>query len=304
MIPGLSSSSGIAMAVRTASKARATMDDMSRQIATGQRVSSVKDDGAAWTRAAALKSDIVRHETVATWVQRGQIVQETSLTVMENFGETIAKAAELVMQAIHAQQNGRSRSALKAEYDAVIGALDSYAANTVVDGLSFLAAHVHNPSLTPLTLHSGGPPYVWGIKPFENDPAYDDFVIQLETYSGVWPANSFAVNLETMSAADLTSLRGTLDVYATFVRHQSQAIGMVTTANDRVIGRANAAADRLTNAVGALTDADMGKASAARAIAETRQQLALATVRQAISTYGNYASGLMGNVLSTQRAVA
>jgi flagellin-like hook-associated protein FlgL len=45
MIGGLTSS--LSLAQRTASKASATMDDMTRQIATGQRVSSVKDNGAA-----------------------------------------------------------------------------------------------------------------------------------------------------------------------------------------------------------------------------------------------------------------
>jgi flagellin-like hook-associated protein FlgL len=58
MITGLGiPSSGIASAVRTAGKARATMDTMARQIATGQRVSSVKDDGAAWARANAARGE-------------------------------------------------------------------------------------------------------------------------------------------------------------------------------------------------------------------------------------------------------
>lgn len=49
------SSSGIASSIRTASQARATMETMGRQIATGQRVSSVKDDGAARARAVQLR---------------------------------------------------------------------------------------------------------------------------------------------------------------------------------------------------------------------------------------------------------
>jgi flagellin-like hook-associated protein FlgL len=304
MISGLGqSSSGIASALRTASKARATMDTMARQIATGQKVASVKDDGAAWARAAALKSDIVRHETVSTWGKRGQVVQETSLAAMEGFGETIARAREIVTQAILAEQTGASRSALKADYDAIIGGLDSYAANTVVDGISYLAAHVYNPSLTPITQYSGGPPYVWGIKPFENEPGYGDFIIQMETYAGVWPVNSLASDIEALSGPALSSLASTLDYYSTWIRHQIQAIGSVTNANERIIDRADAAVDRTTAAIGTLTDADMGKASAARAQAETRQQLALSTVRQALDAYGTYAGGLLGNVQRTQRGV-
>ena len=54
---------------------------------------------------------------------------------------------------------------------------------------------------------------------------------------------------------------------------------------------------------GSLVDADLGKASTARAAAEARQELALLTVRRAIATYGAYADGLFANVRRTQRAI-
>ncbi|MFM1976510.1 MAG: hypothetical protein RL145_1356, partial [Pseudomonadota bacterium] len=66
MLDGLRSS--IALAQRTATKASETLTSTTRQIATGQRVSSVKDDGAAWTQAVALKADAVTSSTKARMV--------------------------------------------------------------------------------------------------------------------------------------------------------------------------------------------------------------------------------------------
>ena len=72
---------------------------------------------------------------------------------------------------------------------------------------------------------------------------------------------------------------------------------------DTMKSMAEAATMRLEAQIGALTDADFGKASTARANAEARQQLALSTIQRAISAYGNFAGGLLGNVQRTQRGV-
>ena len=72
---------------------------------------------------------------------------------------------------------------------------------------------------------------------------------------------------------------------------------------ESVAKRDDAAYDRLDTAIGSLTDADLGQVSAARAQADTRQQLALDTIKTALTAYGNYAGGLLGNVQRTQRGV-
>jgi flagellin-like hook-associated protein FlgL len=61
--------------------------------------------------------------------------------------------------------------------------------------------------------------------------------------------------------------------------------------------------DSAQSALGSLTDADLGRVSTARAQADTRQQLALDTIKTAISAYGNFAGGLLGNVQRTQQGV-
>jgi hypothetical protein len=207
-------SSSLALAQRTATKARATMDTMSRQIATGQKVASVKDDGATWTRAAALKSDVVRHQTVADWGKRAQAVQEVSFAAAQAFGQQLERGRELVIAAIGAQQSGSSRKEIQAEHAAVAAGMNTLAPNSTVDGLNYLAAHVYSPSLLPITQHNTGPPYIWATQPFGADPEYDDLFIQLETYSGVWPANVFeAYDLATADAATLASYKANYDYY-------------------------------------------------------------------------------------------
>jgi flagellin-like hook-associated protein FlgL len=297
-------SSSLALAQRTASKARATMDDMSRQIATGKRVSSAKDDGAAWTRSAAVKSEVVRHQTVADWTKRVNAIQEVSLASMEAVATTLQRGRELVIAAIDRVSSNSSRAAIQTEHLAVAQGLATIAPNAVVDGLSYLAAHVYSPSHTPVPWAYVGPPHIWGLQPFSGDSEYDDVILQLETYSDIYPVNSFeAMNLETADLATLQTHLAKYDAYTTWMRHQTQALGLVTRNNERIEARAEAKGSRLEAFAERLTDADMGKATTARANAETRQQLALSTVSQAISAYGSYANGLLGNVARTQRGL-
>jgi flagellin-like hook-associated protein FlgL len=122
--------------------------------------------------------------------------------------------------------------------------------------------------------------------------------------------------LSSLSTPTLMPTLGTLD---TLANAQNAAV-QTGIAVDRISRRSNEVlaienqmsgqarlldnrADRLEAAAASLTDADLGKASMARAQAETRQQLALNTVRQALSAYGAYAGGLLGNVQRSQRGL-
>jgi hypothetical protein len=72
---------------------------------------------------------------------------------------------------------------------------------------------------------------------------------------------------------------------------------------DSMADHAAAQADRVEAAAASLTDADLGQVAAQRATAQTRQQLALQTVRAALDAYGAYAGGLLGNAQRSQRSI-
>ena len=302
MISGLNSSS-LSLAMRTADRASRTMDKMASQIATGKKVASVRDDGAAYVRAAAINSDKIRHQTVAEQMGRVNAIQDVSIASMDAFLNATIKGRELVIKAIDAIQNSASRAAIQAEHVQVALSMDTIAPNAVVDGISFLAAHIYSPSVTINTIRPTAP-YVWGTQPFASDPEYDDAVLQLETYSGIWPANYFsAFDLQTANLATLQTYLADYDFYVDWNRTQSQSLGIVSKNNEHITERAQKRADTLEVIGEALTEVDMGKTSKEYELAQTRQALAYQTVKNAIAQYNNKATGLLTNVLNTQRSV-
>ena len=297
MISGLNSS-GIASAIRTAGQARATMDTMTRQIATGQKVASVKDDGAAWARAAGLRA------------QKAQIQgRETILSLMSSVAAAQGARAEqsdamqqrmidIVTQAMSYAAGSQARAALGAEWDQI------YA--------GWIAARVPDNPVSGSTSVGNG---VWGIRGTSADPLLDTVRVHSLDHRS-WADNGHhttdyatngvpinAIDVRNGSAANLTNGLATLRMHLFAVVPPHSAWGADTKTLERAQDWSKQEEARLDGAIGSLTDADLGKASAARAQAETRQQLALSTVRQAISAYGNYASGLLGNAQRTQRGI-
>lgn len=107
--------------------------------------------------------------------------------------------------------------------------------------------------------------------------------------------------LSSLSTPTLMPTQGTLDTLANAQNAAVQtgiAVERISRRSNEVLAIENQMsglaslldlrADRLEAAAGPLTDADLAKASAARAQVETRQQLALSTAHLAISAYGTF----------------
>jgi flagellin-like hook-associated protein FlgL len=276
-------SSSLALAQRTATKARATMDTMSRQIATGQKVASVKDNGAAWAQAAGLKSQLQVHDSNTQRLS----LYSSATDISDAWGETelifTEKMRDLYLAASQHPAGSSQRTLLKAELDQLISGL----------GSSFGVADV-----APIAPHSA------------NDASHGllaGLTVIGRNFGGLH-ANVItpvitAAPLDTASAAAIAAQVSDLNTHLTNLR----GLDLGNSALQKRIAVAvssNAALEGATiAAIGSLTDADLGQVSAARAQADTRQQLALQTISQAISAYSNYAGGLLGNVQRTQRSV-
>jgi flagellin len=302
-------SSSLALAQRTATKARATMDTMARQIATGQKVSSVKDNGAVWARASAMKSEKVTWEQAKTWADVRVSISNHRQTVAEHEVNEINKP--LLSTLLAMTQEGLSAtsfSALRDEANALMASMGN-AWNEQYIGASGSIYAVGIPGYPELTATIQLP---------NGTASYSDY------NGGIW---QFADTYTQAPYFDGTNTGGRLrftgpgwDIALPDRAAAIQAFGYMQEANDRWTravashaaglrkfedwsDRASVNIDRLDSAIGSLTDADLGKVSTARSQAETRQQLALSTIQQAISAYGNFAGGLLGNVQRTQRGV-
>lgn len=299
MISGLNNS-GIASAIRTAGQARATMDTMSRQIATGQRVASVKDDGASWVRASVLRSDQVQWEDRSQTLNRVEVGLKATQATLDEVRSRFDRLGELILSARTSAPGSSTRAALQAEWTTLATPSFSGGTNPAFD------------NLTGFSIDALGA----GYRMNTTDPFFSG--TRFAAYSNLdlfsqWTTMTGPVQLSTFNLLNATDSQ--LDQAATAVNTLRGRTGYTWLAQwdaensadlqqvDRLKDMSEAASARLEGQIASLTDADLGKASAARSMAETRQQLALSTVRQAISTYGAFATGLLGNVQRTQRGI-
>jgi flagellin len=284
MISGLGmSSSGIATAVRTAGKARATMDTMTRQIATGQKVASVKDDGAAWARAAGLRADMTAQKTYQDRLDLYSINLSMFETISEEQLAVLEDVRAILTQALNHQAGSPGRQTLE-------------------DSLHAIAVQVPNVGIATVGALTNHLPLDATHGPLQGMTAIGVSLGELGT--NVLQPLSAALNLTAASVADITTALSTV-ITETNVRRSAAASNTALSARQLEIKRDSLSRSRDTAAaaLASLTDADLGKASTVHAQAQTRQQLALATLRQALEAYGAFAGGLLGNVQRTQRGI-
>ena len=290
MISGLSTS-GIATAIRTAGQARATMDTMSRQIATGQRVSSARDDGAAWLTASLSRSDALASRQLGSDLRRLGDAHHIAIMSGEARLEVVASMKGRAVFATDPGLSASTRAALDAAQKSDDASQTEFGWNRIGTAFS-----IRNTSGTN-----------WG--PFSEQAERDDLTwvssidggTSSSTGGGGFVSGGAIDDLTTAAAATIAAAEA--DRWRDFIASRIQIHGALGTRLLKEGDAFAARADRLDRMASSLTDADLGKASAARATAETRQQLALSTVRQAISAYGNFAGGLLGNVQRTQRGI-
>lgn len=286
-------SSSLALAQRTATKARAAMDDMSRQIATGQRVSSVKDDGAAWARANQLRSDAVTQSGKAQLLSNGISMNAPMIEIAEAAVESVDEMISMTLQAMGRPASGSTRQTLASAWSNTVTTTDTLMqmgiATRSSDGVPW-----------PADVTSGSATY---FQPFSAHSDLQGVLIRRSGWNFTAAFAHWQSDILSGSEAALAARLATLQTNrANFVsaasdngRTDSQAQSMQVAYEER--------AEQLEAAASSLTEADLGRASTQLRQSETRQQLALATISRAISAYGNFAGSLLGNVQRTQRGV-
>lgn len=291
MIGALSNS--LSLAKRTATLARSAAEDYTRQIATGQRVASVKDDGAAWARAVALRSDAVTQRGKADLLSNGIAMNAPLVEVAEAAVRTTDEMISIILQAMTQSASGPARQSLAAAWTNAVASGDTMMQIGIAarssDGVPWTAdvTTANGTYFRPFTAHTDLEGVLIRRSGWNFNTAFAHW--QTDVLSGSQAAlEARLATLQTNRAnfANAASDNGNTD-------RQMQA--MRTGYGDR--------ADRLAGAAASLTEADLGRTSAGLRKAEVRQQLALDTISRAISAYGSYAGGLLGNVQRTQRGV-
>lgn len=294
MISGFSSS-GLSLAMRTANTARATLDKMTAQIATGKKVASVKDDGAAYVRAAAMKSQQVEIEARTMLTSMYKVASDEQTAGEEAIVDLYNQIKGKIISAKSYAAGSSARAALQKEFEALIAQVDM----PFSTGSNLTGAYGN--------WGAAG----WGNQPHSSDPILSQNAIwYLPTIGGAW--STYSTNGVQFKLNDMTNAS---DAYLDNMLASANTVQNFYTAsysnwavNDKNwIEQINRNDERksanIDKAISSLTDADLGDVSSARAIAETKQQLAFNTISNALSHYGKVAGSLLGNIQSTQRGV-
>ena len=289
MISGFSSAT-FATGLRTASQARVTMDTMARQIATGQRVSSVRDDGAAWARANFARGEAAASEALSSSLGVVRVGLAAAIAVGEARKDVLVDLRGTALSATDPSLGTATRSELQARFTSL---RQAYLAELTYNAAAAGTVDLRNSTggaWAPFSAAAGAADLTW-------TQATDGTTTTQALTAMVGPSADIS------TSASATTTLGNIQTVENQVLQRVAALSGIDGRVGADQARLTAASNRLSALAARLTDADLGRASAARAQAETRQQLALSTVRQAISTYGNFASGLLGNVQRTQRGV-
>jgi flagellin-like hook-associated protein FlgL len=290
-------SSSLALAQRTADTASARMAKVSRQMATGKDVASARDDGARYVQAAALQSQRVTEEARAFTFGRIDAGLAFTHAITDQFRESIDAMEDIVLRARTSAAGSQARITLQAEWTRAVAGVP--ASTEPSPGIADWSAHNLNGSLI-----APQDPMMANAR-FMLLPAANGFASWLTVSNGTtFPVAINAVDISSASTAQLDQASVSLEsLYTMIMQDWDMKAGGNHGALDALKSSTAANIDRLDTAIGSLTDADLGKLSIENRQAQTRQQLALATISRALSAYGSYAGSLLGNVLQTQRGI-
>ncbi len=299
MINGLNSST-ISLALRTAQRAEKTVSKTVEQIASGKKVASVKDDGAAYVRASAFMSDSKQWETrkqildlVEVDLEATHLVALEQTRIMENLQNILVQARSYAI-------GSNSRIQLQSQWNQLIEEAGTFSSpvNSFPNAAYVASGYNSGIDLSNDTYLSDGGRYF--VQPS----------LGLDFTGGTNPIALSSVNIVTASNTTLDDAYTTTNNNLGNLPSGGTYLNLRITESMRDLNRAEKLEEfsevmtqRNQDAISSLTDIDMGKVSRDRDLAQSRQQLAYQTVQNAIAHYSNVSRGLLNNVMGTQRSV-
>jgi flagellin len=234
------------------------------EISTGLKVATAKDNGAVWSIAQTMRSDVSSLTKVEEALSLGSATVGTARTAAESISDMLALAKEYVLGAGDLSNTG-TRTKLAADLVAVgnqiadIVASASFNGVNLVDGTSTTAVEV----VGSITRDTGGAIGTETVSIARQDLSGIDDVLTVLT------AASFATQ------ADVDTVLGDIDAELGTANDAAAAFGTAQKQIDiqsEFVGNFKAA---LKEGIGAMVDADMEEASARLAALQTQQQLGI-----------------------------
>ena len=253
----VNTNAGAMIAIQTLNKTNSDLDKSQNAISTGLKVATAKDNGAIWTIANKMKSDVGAYERVRESTDRAAAILDTGIAAGESIMELLNEMKGKALAASLTGLSASAQAALAADFLQLRNQITSIGANAVFDGANMIAATPND------AISLGDSAGANGITVAGASLALGGTIISV--------ANTNVLTDATTSAAALTATNNSITALGTQLATWGAGAKRLEVHKNFI----SKLSDALTNGIGAIVDADLSKESAKLQSLQTKQQLGI-----------------------------
>jgi flagellin len=268
----VNTNSGALIALQNLNSTSSQLQQTQNEISTGLAVSSAQDNGAIWAIAQNERSQVTALDSVQQSLQRGQSVADVASSAGSTISNLLNQLKATALSASDTSLDATSRSALNAQFTALLGQITSTISNANFNGTNLLNGSVKN------------------IQLLANANGTSTVTVASQTLSLgkniITVAATTTIGTATLASAALTKINASI----TNTNNALATLGTASSALDTNLTFVQDLQDTLTTGIGNLVNANLAKASATLQALQTKQQLGV----QALSIANSSTSALLG----------
>ena len=246
---------GAAIGAQTLGKTNSSLSSTQNRVSTGLSVSGAKEDGSIFAIAQALRGDIEGLGASERTLNRAQATVSTAIAATEGASDVLTQLKGIATAATDPSLSEDQRAAYASEFSELAGTLDNLSASADFNGTNLVAA-------SPDSLAT--PTGVDGQTVDTSGTAIDSASLGLAGADLTTAAGAEAA----LAAVDAASQ--TVSAAATTFSASASALEVQSVFSQKL-------GDALTQGVGSLVDADLGRESAKLQALQIKQQLGATT---------------------------
>ncbi|MFI4974181.1 MAG: flagellin [Caulobacterales bacterium] len=263
---------GALIALQNLNATSSQLQQTQNQISTGLAVSTAKDNGAIWAIAQNERSQVSALDSVRQSLQRGQSVTDVASSAGATISDLLNQLKATALSASDTSLDPTSRSALNAQFTALLGQITTTIGNAAFNGTNLLDGSLKNVQL------------------LANAAGTSTITVASQTLTLgkniITVAATTTIGTATLASTALTKINTSI----TNTNNALATLGTSAKALDTHLTFVNNLQDTLTTGIGNLVNADLAKASATLQALQTKQQLGV----QALSIANSSTSALLG----------
>ncbi len=243
------------VALQNLNKTNDELEGVQNRINTGLAIANAKDNASVWAIAQGQRSDIGALSAVKMSLDRAQSISEVSMAAGENVSDLLVQLKEKVVSAQDGSLDTQSRSALDADFKAILRQISQ-----VIQNASFDGADILDGTTTSLRFLANADANSY-ITLTGQDMSLGGAIITIPSTSSITTVTLAAQALTDLnnSISNVNQALGNLGAQAKQIEGHNKFVGKLT--------------DVLQAGIGNLVDADVAKESARLQALQVQQQL-------------------------------